>query len=400
MPFITKFTMIKLTVRQNRVGPVLGRHPWVFSGALKEIPNGIETGSPVDLVDEKGVFLAQGYFSSYSQIAVRIWSYDEHEEVDEEFFVGRVSAAYELRKTYVESKKTNAYRLINSENDFLPGLIVDKYADYLVVQIHTAGIEKWKEQIVAALVKVLEPKGIYERSDMKVRDIEHIEKKNGLLYGKIPDEIKILENGFKFMVDVIGGQKTGFFLDQRDKRSALMKYVSGKKVLNCFCYTGGFSVYALAAGASKVVSVDASEDALKIAKENFELNGLEVNDADFVCDDVKKYLQNVKVGDFDVIILDPPAFIKDRRKIEEGIAGYRRINEAAMKVLKSGDVLVSCSCSAHLKMLDFRYMLSTSARSAGKTLRILETYTHGIDHPELVAFTEGEYLKVVFGVIE
>jgi 23S rRNA (cytosine1962-C5)-methyltransferase len=392
--------MINLTVRKERTGPVLGRHPWVFSGALKNIPDGIASGTPVALVDEHERFLAQGYFSSYSQIAVRVWSYDFGEKVDEKFFVNRVERAYALRQKYVESKKTNAYRLVNSESDFLPGLIVDKYADYLVVQFHTAGIEAWKDQIVAALTKVMAPKGIYERSDVKVREIEGLAKKSGLLAGEVPKTVNILENGFKFLVDVIGGQKTGFFLDQRDKRAALMKYSDGKNVLNCFSYSGGFSVYALAAGATGVTSVDVSEGALELAKENVKLNGFDLGKCEFVCEDVKKYLADVTPGKFDVIILDPPAFIKDRRKIEEGLVGYRRINEMGLRALGSGGILVSCSCSSHLKMTDFRYMLSMCGRAAEKTFRILETYTHGMDHPELVAFMEGEYLKVVFGVVE
>ena len=279
--------MINLTVKKERVGPVLGRHPWIFSGALKYIPNGVASGTPVRLVDDSGKFLAQGYFSSYSQIAVRVWSYDEKEEINDQFFVNRISRAYEIRKQFVENKKTNAYRLVNSENDFLPGLIVDKYADYLVVQFHTAGIENWKDSIVKALEEILEPKGIYERSDVKVREIEKLEKKTGLLSGKVPETVTILENGFKFLVDIITGQKTGFFLDQRDKRAALSKYVEGKNVLNCFSYSGGFSVYALAAGAKKVVSVDVSADALELAKKNVELNKLDLDKCEFICEDVK-----------------------------------------------------------------------------------------------------------------
>lgn len=392
--------MINLTVKKERVGPVLGRHPLIFSGALKYIPNGVASGTPVRLVDDSGKFLAQGYFSSYSQIAVRVWSYDEKEEINDQFFVNRISRAYEIRKQFVENKKTNAYRLVNSENDFLPGLIVDKYADYLVVQFHTAGIENWKDSIVKALEEILEPKGIYERSDVKVREIEKLEKKTGLLSGKVPETVTILENGFKFLVDIITGQKTGFFLDQRDKRAALSKYVEGKNVLNCFSYSGGFSVYALAAGAKKVVSVDVSADALELAKKNVELNKLDLDKCEFICEDVKKYLADVKPGEFDVIILDPPAFIKDRRKIEEGLVGYRKINEMGLRALEKNGILVTCSCSSHLKMTDFRYALSMAGRSANKTMRIIETYTHGMDHPEIVAFTEGEYLKVIFGVVE
>jgi len=392
--------MIKLVVFGNRVGPILGRHPWVFSGALKQIPDGLDGGSAVQLFDETGRFLAQGYFNSYSQIAVRIWSWDEKEEVDQKFFENRVKAAYELRQNYLEDKKTDSYRLINSENDFLPGLIVDKYADYLSVQFHNPGIEFWKKEIVSALKKILKPVGIYERSDVRNREIEGAEKQSGLLFGKVPDQVKISENGYKFLVDIIGGQKTGFFLDQRDKRKALEKYCAGKTILNCFSYTGGFSVYALAGGAEKVISVDVSQSALDLAKENIKLNKLDPKKCEWVCDDVKKYLGLNPSGElFDVIVLDPPAFVKDRRKIKEGLFGYRNINEAALKLLKPGGILVTCSCSAHVSLTDFRYMLTEAGGRARKTVQILENFTHGIDHPELVAFTEGDYLKCIFAKV-
>jgi len=414
--------MLSLIVNNKRVGPIKGRHPWVFSGALKQIPDKITSGTPVKLVDEAGKFLAQGYFNSYSQIAVRLWSWDEQEEVNEEFFVRRVEQAYDLRQNYLADKETDSFRLINSENDLLPGLIVDKYADYLCVQFHTVGMEFWQKEIVGALEKVVKPKGIYERSDVRTRGIEGAEKQVGVLAGKVPDKIEIKENGFKFYVDVKGGQKTGFFLDQREKRQALLKYVKGKNVLNCFSYTGGFSVYALGGGAKKVVSVDVSQSALDLAKENVKLNKLDESKCEFVCEDVKrhlstlapehlstlvkdngtntkkilnKYLTNIS-SDFDVIILDPPAFVKDRKKIKEGLLGYRKINEQALRIIPSGGILVTASCSAHVSLNDFRYMLSEAAGHTGRTVQIIETFTHGIDHPELVAFTEGEYLKCLF----
>lgn len=391
--------MTALIVHRQRIGPVLGRHPWVFSGALKNIPDGLESGTPVRLVNEEGGFLAQGYFNSYSQIAVRLWSWDENETVDEKFFEKKISDAYALRKQLVASKKTDSYRLVHSENDLLPGLIVDKYGEYLVLQFHTTGIEFWKEAIVKALKKVLEPTGIYERSDVRTRGIEGAEKKAGLLFGKVPERIKISENGYKFWVDVIGGQKTGFFLDQRDKRQALAKYAEDKTVLNCFSYSGGFSVYALGAGAKHVVSVDASESALELAVENVKLNKLDVKKCNFVCGDVKQYLFDANQEEkkkFDVIILDPPAFVKDRHKVKEGLMGYKKINEMALRILPPNGVLVSASCSAHVTLSDFRYMLSESAGHTRRSLQVLETYTHGIDHPELVSFMEGEYLKCVF----
>ncbi|HRY36534.1 MAG TPA: class I SAM-dependent rRNA methyltransferase [Candidatus Magasanikbacteria bacterium] len=393
--------MIKLIINTKRLGPVLARHPWVFSGAIKQIPEGLDCGMPVALVDEQGKFLGQGYFNSYSQIAVRLWSFDEKEEVNQDFFNKRVKNALGLRDKFVLDKNTDSCRLIYGENDFLPGLIVDKYADYLSVQFHNRGIEFWKDQILTALIKTLKPKGVYERSDVKVRGIEGAEKKSGLLFGKVPNKVEIKENGYKFWVDIINGQKTGFFLDQRDKRLALQKYVKNKKVLNCFSYTGGFSVYAAAAGATKTVSVDASVPAIELAKENFKLNKLDFKKAEFIADDVKNYLNGSEIKDenFDVIILDPPAFIKDRHKIQEGLNGYRKINEAAMRLLPPGGILVSASCSAHLNLSDFRRMLANAAGRAGRKLQILETFTHGIDHPEIAAYTEGEYLKVIFALV-
>jgi len=398
--------MLQLTIKKERVGPVRGRHPWVFSGAIQQIPDGIESGTAVQLVDPQGQFLALGYFNSYSQIAVRVWSWDSKEEVDDEFFARRIKQAYELRKKYVESKETDSYRLIYGENDFLPGLVVDKYADYLSVQFHNRGIEFWKDKIVCALNAVLKPKGIYERSDIRSRGIEGAEQQSGLLSGHVPEKVQIVENGFKFWVDIIGGQKTGFFLDQRDKRRALMKYTEDKTVLNCFSYTGGFSVYALGGGAKKAVSVDVSEPALQLAEENMKLNKFSAKKTEFIAADVMDYLtgllskdENLQQENFDVIVVDPPAFIKDRHKIREGLQGYRKVNEMAMRLLPPGGILVSCSCSAHLSLTDFRFMLSEAAGRAGRTLQILETYTHGIDHPELVAFTEGEYLKVIFAQV-
>lgn len=428
--------MITLTIKKERVGPVLGRHPWVFSGALEKIPDELESGELVELVDGSGNFLACGYFNSYSQIAVRLWGWGK-EEINEQFFEKRISTAFEVREKFVLGKKTNACRIVNGESDLMPGLIVDKYADYLVVQFHNPGIEKWKNDIVGALKKVIRPKGIYERSDVRerkreqplatppslalARDTSSSEEEDSvcpplperglggsrrdLLYGNIPDEIEILENGYKFLVNVKEGQKTGFFLDQRDKRAALQKYVNGKKVLNCFSYTGGFSVYALGAKAENVVSVDASEPALQVAEKNVQANGFDSaqggpdGKCEFILADVKEYLADREPGEFDVIVLDPPAFVKDRRKVKEGLFGYRKINEQALRVLPPGGILVTCSCSTHVSLQDFRYMLSEAAARAGRTVQILETYTHGIDHPELVSFTEGDYLKCLFAMV-
>ena len=387
--------MIRLTVKQKRTGPIAGFHPWVFSQALVKIPDGIQSGEPVRLFAEKGEFLALGYFNSYSQIAVRLWGYDSREEVDGEFFTKRIRTAYDLRRKYIEGSATNAYRLINGENDLLPGLVVDKYADYLVVQFHTRGIEFWKEKIIAALENIVGPKGIYERSDVAVRKYDQLDEAQGLLCGAVPDLIAIKENGLQFLVDVKHGQKTGFFLDQRDKRKAFSRYTKDASVLNCFSYTGGFSVYALAGGAKIATSVDTSQSALDLAKENIKLNGFHTDRCQFICDDVKHYLKNCTER-FDALVLDPPAFIKDRRKKKEGVAGYKSINEMALKIVADKGILITCSCSNHLTLDEFRFLLSEAGGKARKILNILEIYTHGIDHTQLVPFTEGQYLKCFF----
>lgn len=388
--------MIELRVKKKRVGPVKGRHPWIFSGALVSVPDGIAAGTPVKILDNEGKFLALGYFNSYSQIAVRLWSFDENEAIDNSFFKKRFIQADSIRQKLLAGTGTNGYRLVNSENDFLPGLIVDRYGDYFSIQFHTAGIEAYRNEITAALVELYKPKGIYERSDLGVRKHEGVEGTRSLLMGDVPDLVTIEENGIKFLVDIKGGQKTGFFLDQRDKRLALQTYAKGEDVLNCFSYTGGFSMYAMAAGAKRVTSVDISAPAMDLLKENAKLNGFDTSKMGFEVADVKKYLQTIPVGQHSVIILDPPAFIKNRNKIQQGLQGYKKINSLGLRAMKSGDILVSCSCSAHVSLQDFRYLLTEVAGREERSMQILETYTHGVDHLELTAFTEGEYLKTLF----
>ncbi|MHB8110814.1 MAG: class I SAM-dependent rRNA methyltransferase [Syntrophorhabdaceae bacterium] len=387
--------MQKLTIKNERSGPIKGSHPWVFSKAFTGIPEGFTPGEPVLLYDQSGSFLASGYFNSYGQISVRLWGNAEQEEVGADFFSRRIAAARDIRARYVENDGTNSYRLINSESDLLPGLIVDKYGEYLVVQFHTRGIERWKDIIIDSLDMIIRPKGIYERSDMSVRAFDSLGPVKGIVRGEVPDFIEIKENGLRFLVDVKEGQKTGFFLDQRDKRYAFMKYARDRRILNSFSYTGGFTVYAMAAGAKTVINVDSSRRALDIARENIVLNGFDPAACEFVCEDVKKYLKDLPES-FDAIILDPPAFIKDRRKRNEGLAGYKSINEMALRRLNAEGILLTCSCSAHLSLHDFRFMLSETGAKTHKGLVFLETYTHGIDHPQLAAFTEGEYLKAIF----
>jgi 23S rRNA (cytosine1962-C5)-methyltransferase len=391
--------MIKIKLKKGKEAPVLGGHPWIFSGAIERMPEEVRPGEPVEVYGGADQYLASGYFNSYSQIAVRVWGYKSNETIDQQFFSDRIACANYLRQKFIDQRATDSYRLVNSENDYLPGLIVDKYADYLVVQFHTRGIERWQKEIVEALVKEVKPKGIYERSDSLSRKKEEMAAQNKCLYREAPDSVVIKENGLKFLVDIMGGQKTGFFLDQREKRQALLKYAKDKDVLNCFAYSGGFSVYALAGGANTAVNVDVSGSALEIAKENMKLNGFDPKKCRFVEADAKKFLEEVRPGEYGIIILDPPAFIKDRRKIKEGISGYRRINRQGMAVLSKNGILVSCSCSSHLSSLDFRRLLVEAGANAGKSVRILESYSHGPDHPTLLPFTESEYLKCLFMIV-
>lgn len=387
--------MVPLVVKKEKIGPIIGRHPWVFSKALLYIPDGMRPGEPVKLVDERGRFLAIGYFNSYSQISVRIWGYEEKEKIDTNFFKHRIANALSLRRRYIENEGTNAYRLINSEGDFLPGLVVDKYGDYLVVQFHTKGMDYWRDEIIYALKEVVKPKGIYERSEIYSSQNEKPQEKSGVVLGNIPDLIKIKENGLFFLVDVKKGQKTGFFLDQRDKRKAFKRYVKDSRVLNCFSYTGGFAVYAFAGGAKSVVNIDTSGDALELAKENVKLNGFKTEKLESIKDDVKRVFKN-HTGSYDAIVLDPPAFIKDRRKKERGLAGYKYINKRAMELIGHGGILVTCSCSYHLDLQEFRYLLAEVASHARSSFRVLEVYTHGADHPVPMPFVEGDYLKCFF----
>ncbi len=386
--------ILKLTVFDKRKGPILGRHPWIFSGALKDLPDGIAQGTIVDVSDERGNFIARGYFGSYAQIAVRVLSLKQ-EEIDVAFFERKIAKAQRLREKYIPSD-TNAYRLINAENDGIPGLIVDNYAGHLIIQCHTKGIEVMKNMIVTALCNVLSPVSIFERSDVLALKKDDGEMSKSQIFGETPDEVLILEHGFKFYVDLKEGQKTGFFLDQREKRYALMKYCKDAHVLNTFCYSGGFTVYALAGGAVHVTSIDVSAKAIELAKKNVLANGFDTSKVTFVVEDVKKFLPSCEPGSVDVIILDPPAFIKDRKKKEEGIFGYKKINEMAMNIISDEGILISCSCSNHLTLQDFRYLLSECGSRTRSTLQLIETHMHDLDHPELVPYMEGGYLKTLF----
>ncbi len=382
---------IRCILKKDKEKPFEGFHPWVFSGAIDQIDDDYEVGSLVKVFSSQGKFLGQGYLNPRSQIAVRILSFDET-EINAGFFEKRIQEAMVLRERFLPPD-TNAYRLIHAEGDFLPGLIVDRYGDYLVAQFLTAGIEKWKSVIVPILQKVTQVKGIFEKDDSEAREWEGLEERIGRLAGEEPpDFVEIKENGLSFVVDIHHGQKTGFFLDQRANRKLIQDISRGKRVLNCFSYTGGFSVYALKGGASQVISVDTSEEALNTAQVNFGRNGLTVPPEDLVCEDVFDYLRSVR-QEFDLIILDPPAFCKGKQHIIQASRGYKDINMIAMKHIPKGGLLYTASCSSHIDPDLFQKIVFAAAKDARRKVRIIAKTSHSFDHPINICHPEGEYLK-------
>ena len=374
-------------------------HAWIFSGALQQPPRWIETGGLVDVKSSKGHFVARGYYNPQTDIAIRILTRNPEEAIDGEFVRDRVRRAVELRHVF-QVEQTNAYRLIHSEGDDLPGLVVDRFADILVMQIHTAGMERLRSLLIEALLQETGVSGILLRNDSMSRRREGLEVEEPVtVAGKVPEHIIIHENGVQFLVDPWQGQKTGFFLDQRDKRESLRKYARGKRVLNCFSYTGGFSLYAALTGKdTTVTSVDISSPAVEASRKNFELNGLNPDNYEFRITDVFTYLEHaVERGEqFDVVVLDPPAFAKTQSTRNNALKAYRRLNMLGMQVLRPGGTLLTCSCSGVIGMDDLLGVLSQSAHRFQRPVQLLETYTHGVDHPINLAMPETAYLKAVF----
>lgn len=372
------------------------KHPWIFSGAIDSVKDVNSNGETVDIISGDGKFLGYGSYSSHSQISVRVLSFNPDEKINLDFFHKRIKVAAEFRKQIITDKTTNAFRVVNAESDSLPGLVVDKYGDYLVCQFLSAGAEFWKKEIVEILVSLFNPTGIFERSDVEVREKEGLLPSKGVLFGKEPDElIEIIENGNKFFVDVNLGHKTGFYLDQRDNRKILEQFASGKEILNCFSYTGGFSVYAVKAGASKVINVDSSAESLVLAEKNFFLNGIDSSKFENTHDDVFKYLRKLRDTNrqFDVIILDPPKFAESVSQIDKAARGYKDINLLALKLLKKNGLLFTFSCSGHIVPDLFNKIIADAAADAGREVHILKYLTQSPDHTMLTSFPEGLYLK-------
>jgi 23S rRNA (cytosine1962-C5)-methyltransferase len=374
-------------------------HLWIFSGALQQPPHWIEPGGLVDVKSATGQFVARGYYNPRTDIAIRLLTRDFDEAIDLAFLRRRIRSAVELRQVF-DPERTNAYRLINAEGDGLPGLVVDRYAEILVVQLHTLGMERLRAQIIEALVEETGARGLLLRGDGQARRREGLEIEEPLVAaGGVPTRVAIRENGVLFLVDPWQGQKTGFFLDQRDKREALRKYARSKRVLNCFSYTGAFSIYAaLTGGETRVTSVDVSAPAIEAAREHFLMNGLDPNRHAFHQADVFAYLEQAQRSgaQFDVVVLDPPAFAKTQGARVQALKAYRRLNTLGMQVLRPGGILLTCSCSGAVGMDDLLGAISQSAQRLQRTVQLLETFTHGVDHPVNLAMPETAYLKAVF----
>lgn len=393
---------MNVILKQGREKSLLRRHPWIFSGAIHHADEpAVASGATVDLLAFDKHFLARASYSPHSQIRARVWTFDD-EPVDKEFFRKRIRSAIAARSPLLSGEglevRSSAYRLIYAESDYLPGLIVDRYNDMLVMQCLTAGAEYWKDTFADLLIEETGLSTIYERSDADVRELEGLEPKVGLLRVSIlHDPLTITENTLQFKVNIASGHKTGFYLDQRKNRLRVRELAKDKEVLDCFCYTGGFTVNALAGGAKSVLSVDSSVDALTLCKENIALNNLDVTRQTSLEGDVFQLLRKFRDENrsFDMIILDPPKFAPTAAHAAFGKAsrGYKDINLLAFKLLRAGGILVTFSCSGGIDAGLFQKIVAGSALDAGVDAQIVEHLSQGADHPVSLHFPEGAYLK-------
>jgi len=372
-------------------------HPWVFAGSVGRLEGRARPGDTVEVLADNLRPLGRAAYSPKSQIRARFWTFDAEESIDDAFFKRRVAAAVARRQALPELRGQQGLRLIHAESDGLPGVIADQYGDTVVVQLTSAGADKWRNAIVAGLVKATGCARVYERSDSDVRGMEGLEPTTGWLYGEAPAGVlSIDENGVRLAVDVVGGHKTGFYLDQRDNRALLGQLAAGKDVLNCFCYTAGFSLQALAGGAASVLSIDSSGPALEQAKTNLALNPqLPAERAHWQEADVFQALRDFRKDGrlFDLIVLDPPKFAPSASHAERAAKAYKDINVFGFKLLKPGGLLMTYSCSGGIGLELFQKIVAGAAHDAGREARIVRRLAGAADHPVALNFPEGEYLK-------
>ena len=385
---------VRLIIKEGREKPILNRHPWVFSGAIHELEGDPDPGATLQIVNKKGEFLAWGAISPASQIRSRIWSWESDQKIDSSFIRRRLKGSIIYRDRIGCNHPTR--RLVHAESDGIPGLVVDQYGDYLVIQLLSAGAEYWKEEIVSQLASLLNPLGIYERSDVEVRVLEGLEKRTGTLFGSMPEDmLEIQEEGLMQWIDFREGHKTGAYLDQRLNRKIVGSLCGGMSVLDCFCYTGGFSIQALQHGAASITLVDNSAQALTLAKKHIESNDLDHERVEYQQGDVFNVLREFRDRGlkYDVVILDPPKFAPTASHANRAARGYKDINLLAMKLLNPGGLLATFSCSGGISRDFFLRILSGAALDAEVNARIQAHMGQSMDHSVNLSFPEGTYLK-------
>ncbi|BEM32442.1 ribosomal RNA large subunit methyltransferase I [Serratia marcescens] len=387
---------VRLFLAKGREKSLLRRHPWVFSGAVQRVEGKALSGETIDILDSQGKWLARGAYSPESQIRARVWTFQQDEEINIDFFIRRLQQAQSWRDWVAQRDGLDGYRLIAGESDGLPGITIDRFQNFLVLQLLSAGAEYQRPALLSALQHCYPECSIYDRSDVAVRKKEGLPLAQGPVLGYQPPELlPITEHGMKLLVDIQQGHKTGFYLDQRDSRLAARNYSAGRRVLNCFSYTGAFAVSALMGGCEQVISVDTSQAALDIAKQNVELNKLDLSKAEFVRDDVFQLLRNYRTqGEkFDLIIMDPPKFVENKNQLASACRGYKDINMLALQLLNPGGILLSFSCSGLMPTDLFQKILADAAVDAGRDVQFIEQFRQAADHPVIATYPEGLYLK-------
>lgn len=387
---------VRLFLAKGREKSLLRRHPWVFSGAVQRVEGKAHSGETIDILDSQGKWLARGAYSPESQIRARVWTFQPDEEINIDFFIRRLQQAQSWRDWVAQRDGLDGYRLIAGESDGLPGITIDRFQNFLVLQLLSAGAEYQRPALLSALQHCYPECSIYDRSDVAVRKKEGLPLAQGQVLGDLPPELlPITEHGMKLLVDIQQGHKTGFYLDQRDSRLAARNYSAGRRVLNCFSYTGAFAVSALMGGCAQVISVDTSQAALDIARQNVELNKLDLSKAEFVRDDVFQLLRNYRTqGEkFDLIIMDPPKFVENKNQLASACRGYKDINMLALQLLNPGGILLSFSCSGLMPTDLFQKILADAAVDAGRDVQFIEQFRQAADHPVIATYPEGLYLK-------
>jgi 23S rRNA (cytosine1962-C5)-methyltransferase len=387
--------MINILLKKGKEKAAILHHPWIFSGAIEKIKGEPTNGEVVKVLSSTQEFLAYGYYHAQSRVAIRLLEWEENVIIDKTWYRNKIKNAVASR-AYVLNENTNTCRLVFSEADYLPGLIIDKYADFLSLQILSAGMENIKADLIEILIEELNPSGIFDKSDATARTHENLDPAQGLLWGETPPEfIEVIENGIKYHINIADGQKSGFYCDQRENRQILATYTKGKSVLDCFCYSGGFSLNSLKHGAQHVTSVDSSALAMETLAHNLGLNGLSADQQTSIQSDVNKQLRIFKEEGrkFDVIVLDPPKYAPSRSAVDRAARAYKDLNRLGMLLMESGGILATFSCSGAVDMETFKQIIAWAALDAGKEVQILKQFHQPEDHPISLSFPEGEYLK-------